>query len=67
MSKDARTVLDAVRVQVPPDAKMLVCWIGADGQLHAAQANMSQDDVARAAQAMHASTLTMPGGILRAA
>jgi hypothetical protein len=64
MSKDTRTVLDAVRSKIPPDAKMVVCWIGADGQLHAAHANMSQGDVARAAEALHASTLTMPGGIL---
>jgi hypothetical protein len=65
--KDARAVLDAVRPKVPSAGKMLVCWIDADGTFRAAQANMTQADVARAADALHASTLTMPGAILRAA
>lgn len=65
--KDTRTLLDDVRPKVPPDAKLLVCWMGADGILHASQANTSQTDVARMADALKANTLSMPGGIIRAA
>jgi hypothetical protein len=67
MSKDTRTVLDAVRTKVPPNAKMLVCWIGADGFLHASHANMNQADLVRVADSLHASSMTMPGGLVRAA
>jgi hypothetical protein len=64
VAKDTRTVLDAVRNKIPPDAKMIICWIGADGFLHASQANMNQADVASMADSLHASTLTMPGGVM---
>jgi hypothetical protein len=67
MSIDTRTVLDAVRPKVPPAAKMLVCWIGVDGVLHASHANMSQNDLARVADSLHASSMMMPGGLVRAA
>ena len=65
--KDTRIVLDDVRRKVPPGAKMLVAWIGPNGQLHAAQANMTQGDVGALSDALKASALTLPGGLLRAA
>jgi hypothetical protein len=65
--KDTRIVIDAVRNKIPPTAKMLVCWIGDDGFLHASQANVTQTDVARMAEALRASTIDLPGGLLRAA
>lgn len=66
MAKDTRAVLDSVRAKVPPDAKLLVCWI-VDGVMHAAHANMSQNDLARVADSLHASSMSMPGGLVRAA
>lgn len=65
--KDTRILLDEVRAKIPPTAKMVVCWIGVDGALHASQANVSQTDVHRMAGALQASVMTLPGGLIRAA
>lgn len=44
--KDPRTILDAIRNKVPPDAKLLVVWQdGAKAPLRCAQANLSLGDV----------------------
>jgi hypothetical protein len=64
--KDTRSVLDAVRPKIPPEAKLLVCWI-VDGVMHASHANMNQTDLARVAESLQASSMAMPGGLVRAA
>lgn len=64
--KDARIVLDGVRAKVPPNAKFLACWV-VDGVMHASHANMTQTDLARVAESLKASSMSMPGGLVRAA
>lgn len=65
MSKDTRSVLDGVRNKIPPNAKMIVCWMDSDGSVRAAQANMTQTDVSQVADMLRASVPSMPSGIFR--
>lgn len=55
--KDTRTVLDNVRVRIPPGAKLLVAYVDDNGLLRCAQANCSQRDVEQIADSLKANIL----------
>jgi hypothetical protein len=46
--KDPKTVLDAVRAQISPNAKLLVVWVEQDqqGAMRCAQVNLDQAELA---------------------
>lgn len=62
---DTRNVLDSVRNKIPPKSKMLITWLDSEGNLRAAHANMTQNDISMLIKSLEASIPTLPTGIMR--
>ena len=66
MKKDTREVLDTVRGKIPPNAKLLVCWmVPGENVLHAAQSNLTHGDVQEIAQSLTEGPKTRNGLLVR--